>query len=375
MGRSSRIPNAGDYFTLTVVDEPLIVVRDKDGAARVLSAVCQHRAMVVAEDAGTCSKFTCPYHLWTYALDGRLLGAPAMERAEGFDKRDFALPPLPVEERQGFIFTSFDRDAPPITPTLTKVNMYAQSSDLENAEFTEWDDADNAIVRTNRFTHIDAGFNAKLIRPPILNRLRPSALGNRGRDDGVLALADAVSHVGPPCVSLLPFRRRCGCGNVARCNWAFVAAQTSTHSRLGGGRSSGGCAIRTSTPVDDLGFVDLVTAIICRCQARGGTYGAVNVGRTAANAADDVVVVVSHAILVAGRRSGGLDAPENALLGEGAEGVVNRLPRDGAYLGADDPLDLVRRAVRGLGHRPQHGKPLSRHLQAVPSQNRVAVRP
>ncbi|MGQ0802329.1 MAG: aromatic ring-hydroxylating oxygenase subunit alpha [Actinomycetota bacterium] len=204
VGRSSRIPNPGDYFCLTIVDEPLIVVRTKEGTVRVLSAVCQHRAMVVAEDSGNCTKFTCPYHLWTYALDGRLLGAPAMEQAEGFRKGDYRLGQLAVEEWQGFIFANFDPDAPPLAPTVTKVNKYAQSFDLEhtvspptellddlqwnwkvmfenfndayhanrlhkgrhdfcpseNAEFTEWDDADNAVVRTNRFTHIDAGFNA-----------------------------------------------------------------------------------------------------------------------------------------------------------------------------------------------------------------------
>jgi phenylpropionate dioxygenase-like ring-hydroxylating dioxygenase large terminal subunit len=204
VGRSSRIPNPGDYFCLTIVDEPLIVVRGKDGDIRVLSAVCQHRAMVVAEDTGNCTKFTCPYHLWTYALDGRLLGAPAMERAEGFRKEDHRLGQLAAEEWQGFIFANFDPDAPPLAPTVSKVNEYARSFDLEhavspptellddlpwnwkvmfenfndayhanrlhkgrhdfcpseNAEFTEWDDADNAVVRTNRFTHIDAGFNA-----------------------------------------------------------------------------------------------------------------------------------------------------------------------------------------------------------------------
>lgn len=204
VGRSSRIPNPGDYYSITIVDEPLIVVRTKDGAVRVLSAVCRHRAMVVAEGSGNCTKFTCPYHLWTYALDGRLLGAPAMEQAEDFHKSEYRLPQLQVEEWQGFIFANFDSEAPPLAPTVTKVNEYAQSFDLEhavspptellddlpwnwkvmfenfndayhanrlhkgrhdfcpseNAEFTEWDDADNAIVRTNRFTHIDAGFNA-----------------------------------------------------------------------------------------------------------------------------------------------------------------------------------------------------------------------
>ena len=91
---STRIPNPGDYFTATVNGEPLIVARDKDGAVHAFSAICQHRGMQVVDDSGNCSTFTCPYHHWIYGLDGRLLGAPAMERTAGFDKSDFGLPTL-----------------------------------------------------------------------------------------------------------------------------------------------------------------------------------------------------------------------------------------------------------------------------------------
>ncbi len=204
VGRESWIPNPGDYFTQTIIDEPLIVSRDKDGTVHVLSAVCQHRGMVVADDRGNCTKFTCPYHHWTYGLDGRLLGTPAMERAVDFDKADYPLPQLPVEIWHGFVFTNFDRDAAPLGPTIAKLEPFVANFDLdhavtppperlaalpwnwkvmfenfndayhatrlhkgrhdfcpsENAEFTDWDDDDNAIVRTNRFTHMDAGFNA-----------------------------------------------------------------------------------------------------------------------------------------------------------------------------------------------------------------------
>ena len=66
--------------------------RGKDGSVRAFSAVCQHRGMQVADDAGNCTKFTCPYHQWSYDLTGRLLGAPAMERTEAFDKKDYPLP-------------------------------------------------------------------------------------------------------------------------------------------------------------------------------------------------------------------------------------------------------------------------------------------
>jgi salicylate 5-hydroxylase large subunit len=69
--------------------------------------------MVVVEGSGNCSKFTCPYHHWSYGTDGRLLGAPAMERAIGFDKTEFSLASLRTEEWNGFVFASFDRDVEP----------------------------------------------------------------------------------------------------------------------------------------------------------------------------------------------------------------------------------------------------------------------
>ena len=93
-GRAERIPNPGDWFTVTIGDEPIIVVRDKAGEVRAMSAVCQHRAMQVCDGSGNSSTFKCPYHHWNYALDGRLLGAPAMERTEDFDKSDYGLPRL-----------------------------------------------------------------------------------------------------------------------------------------------------------------------------------------------------------------------------------------------------------------------------------------
>ncbi|MBI5088273.1 MAG: Rieske (2Fe-2S) protein, partial [Actinobacteria bacterium] len=113
VGRSSTIPNTGDYFTTTANGEPIIVARAKDGTVRAFSSICQHRGMQIADDAGNCTKFTCPYHLWSYDLTGRLLGAPAMERTEAFDKKDYPLPALSVELWQGFIFVNLAADAPP----------------------------------------------------------------------------------------------------------------------------------------------------------------------------------------------------------------------------------------------------------------------
>ena len=83
VGREDWVKNPGDYFTTTIIDEPIIVVRDKDGAVRAMSSVCQHRAMLVAEGHGNTRGFVCAYHHWTYGLDGSLVSAPAMGKTCG----------------------------------------------------------------------------------------------------------------------------------------------------------------------------------------------------------------------------------------------------------------------------------------------------
>ncbi len=85
VGRVDEIPNPGDYFTADLLDEPLLVVRGDDNQVRILSNVCRHRGILVAEGAGRKRRFVCPYHGWTYKLDGRLAGAPRMESQAEFD--------------------------------------------------------------------------------------------------------------------------------------------------------------------------------------------------------------------------------------------------------------------------------------------------
>ncbi|MGB1823458.1 MAG: aromatic ring-hydroxylating oxygenase subunit alpha, partial [Ilumatobacteraceae bacterium] len=133
VGRAERIPEPGDWFTVNIAREPIIVVRDKEGDVRAMSAVCQHRAMQVCEGEGNTTTFKCPYHHWIYGLDGRLLGAPAMERTENFEKSDWGLPQMRVELWMGFIFVNLDADAAPLSPTLERYSKYLVNYDLENA--------------------------------------------------------------------------------------------------------------------------------------------------------------------------------------------------------------------------------------------------
>lgn len=134
VGRKEWVANPGDYFTGMHMGEPFVVTRGRDGVIRAMSTVCQHRAMLVANGSGNTRAFLCRYHHWAYALDGQLIGAPAMERACNFDKSDVKLPNFQVELWQGFIFINFDADAPPLAPRLGYLSEVLKNYDLENAD-------------------------------------------------------------------------------------------------------------------------------------------------------------------------------------------------------------------------------------------------
>jgi len=134
VGRESWASAPGDYFTTTVVDEPIVVARDMQGQLRAMSSVCQHRAMLVAEGHGNARAFVCPYHRWSYGLDGRLLGAPAMEKTCNFDKADVRLPTFRLETWQGFIFINFDPAAAPLAPRLAALDSVLSNWNMTSAE-------------------------------------------------------------------------------------------------------------------------------------------------------------------------------------------------------------------------------------------------
>jgi glycine betaine catabolism A len=107
VGHQSQIPKAGDYFISEVAGESLIVVRDQRSATRGFYNVCRHRGTRLREDqSGHVSAIQCPYHAWTYGLDGRLLGAPHMDGVSGFDKANYSLHPVHLGLWEGFIFVN-----------------------------------------------------------------------------------------------------------------------------------------------------------------------------------------------------------------------------------------------------------------------------
>ena len=107
VGHQSQIANAGDYFTAQVADESLIIVRDQRSSIRGFYNVCRHRGTRLCQDSsGQIRAIQCPYHAWTYALDGRLIGAPHMDEVPGFDKADYSLHAVDLALWEGFIFVN-----------------------------------------------------------------------------------------------------------------------------------------------------------------------------------------------------------------------------------------------------------------------------
>ena len=153
-GRADQIPSAGDYFTLDLLGDKLVVVRGRDDRIRVLSRICRHRGAELVRGAGNARSFRCPYHAWTYRLDGTLAGAPYMEDAAGFERADCRLPELRSELWEGFVFVNFDLDALPLAPRLaplSKLLAHYRMHEMVAVETATFDSPFNWKVLVDNF--------------------------------------------------------------------------------------------------------------------------------------------------------------------------------------------------------------------------------
>lgn len=135
VGRASAIAASGDYVTLELAGQPVIVLRDATGALKAMSNVCRHRMSTLLEGRGNTRSIVCPYHAWTYNLDGSLRGAPAMTQNEGFCKTDYKLPDIRCEEWLGWVFISLNPDTPKVANQLSKVEDLV--GDYDMSAYTE----------------------------------------------------------------------------------------------------------------------------------------------------------------------------------------------------------------------------------------------
>ncbi|HEX6640009.1 MAG TPA: aromatic ring-hydroxylating dioxygenase subunit alpha [Thermoanaerobaculia bacterium] len=132
VGREESIAEPGAYMLAEVAGESLIVLRDRSGVVRAFYNVCRHRGTRLCEAAtGAFSQtIQCPYHAWTYRLDGRLTGAPHMDDLEDFDKADYSLHAASIGSWEGFLFVNlapdhepFERAFAPLAGRFARFNL------------------------------------------------------------------------------------------------------------------------------------------------------------------------------------------------------------------------------------------------------------
>ncbi len=142
VGRASALAESGNYLTYEIAGEPILVIRDKDGRLRAMSNVCRHRMSTLLEGAGNRGVIVCPYHGWSYNLDGSLRAAPAMGLNRGFCKDDYKLPQIRCEVWLGWVMVTLNADAPSVASQLAEVESLIDDFQMES------------YVETFRETHV-----------------------------------------------------------------------------------------------------------------------------------------------------------------------------------------------------------------------------
>jgi len=173
--REEEIPNPGDYVRINMLDEPLVVLRDKEGVVRTMSAACQHRSAELVTGTGNCKRLVCPYHAWSYSLEGNLLAAPGMDDAIGFDKKDYSLPSVRTETWGGFVFINFDDNADSLLDSLADLPERFKDYNLKDMKVVKkWENTFTANwkiwVENSR-----EGYHVPTVHRPSFNEFFPGA--------------------------------------------------------------------------------------------------------------------------------------------------------------------------------------------------------
>ena len=133
VGHDCEIAKAGSFFTVQVGDYPVVIVRGRDGQIRAFHNSCRHRgSRVCTSEKGTAARLVCPYHQWTYDLDGKLVFARQM--AEDFKKEDFGLKPVACESVGGYIFICLAKEPADFRPFRTMMEPYFAPHNLVDAK-------------------------------------------------------------------------------------------------------------------------------------------------------------------------------------------------------------------------------------------------
>jgi Rieske 2Fe-2S family protein len=186
-GRTEQIENAGDFFVADVAGESIIVVRDASDRVRALYNVCRHRGTRICIDASGhfSGSIQCPYHAWTYGLDGKLLVARNMNEVPSFDRAQYPLHEAALAIFDGFIFINVAPEPTPFESAFSQLT----------GRFARWN---IGALRTARTIAYDLACNWKLVFlnysecyhcplvHPQLDKLSPSDSGRNDLTEGAV---------------------------------------------------------------------------------------------------------------------------------------------------------------------------------------------
>jgi len=171
VGRVEQAAAPGDYFTATIGDEPVVIVRGADEKLRAMSNVCRHRAGPVTIGQGKCNVFQCRYHGWSYALDGRLLGTPEFDGVECFSKEANRLPEFKVDVWGPLVFVNLDSDCAPLSETLEDLPARLADRDLASMRLAARKDW---YIDCNWKVYVDnylEGYHIPIVHPSLMREL------------------------------------------------------------------------------------------------------------------------------------------------------------------------------------------------------------
>ena len=173
VARADELARVGDLKPATVVDEPILITHGLDGKLRGFYNVCRHRAAQVVLSRGNRKSLQCPYHGWTYGLDGKLQVAREMEGTENFSKADFCLQPVRVDRWGPFIFANLDPQAPGLREILGGIpdEVAATGYDVERMELVERRDY---VINCNWKVYVDnylEGYHVPIAHPGLFKEL------------------------------------------------------------------------------------------------------------------------------------------------------------------------------------------------------------
>jgi choline monooxygenase len=138
VARKDQLADPGSYVTAEVAGEPVVVVRGSDGELRAFFNVCRHHAAaVVTEPEGRAQRLRCPYHGWTYSLEGELRGTPEFEGVCRFEKAENGLVPARLEVWEEFVFVAVEGSAPPVAASLGDFGARFSGLELSSLRFSE----------------------------------------------------------------------------------------------------------------------------------------------------------------------------------------------------------------------------------------------